>query len=200
MSIEEGKQLDKKQYIAYEIIASSFLLSLIEDGVGIEETHSECKDELIKRLKARGCHPQLIMFLTVFSRARKSTCVTIAQRFCYEFCRSVGVGWDDNTFLFTATTGSAASLFGGRTIHDAAFLIGAEKNISRKKREEWQRVRILIIDGISFFTRKNLKKLDRHLKNILGRQDKPFGGLHIVFSGDFHQLRPVKCEQHGILY
>ena len=40
VSIEEGKQLDKKQYITYEIIASSFLLSLIEDGVGIDETHS----------------------------------------------------------------------------------------------------------------------------------------------------------------
>ena len=119
VSIEEGKQLDKKQYIAYEIIASSFLLSLIEDGVGIEETHSECKDELIKRLKARGGHPQLIMFLTGFSGAGKSTCVAIAQRFCYEFCRAVDVAWDNSMFLFTATTGSAAGLLAGRTIHDA---------------------------------------------------------------------------------
>ena len=151
--------MDKKQYIAYEIIASSFLLSLIEDGIGIDETDSEGKEELIKRLKARGGHAQLIIFLTGFAGAGKSTCVTIAQRFCYEFCRSVGVGWDDNTFLFTATTGSAAGLFGGRTIHDAAFLNGQEKNISRKRREEWQRVRILIIDEILFFTRKISRKL-----------------------------------------
>ena len=91
VSIKEGKQLDKKQYIAYEIIASSFLLSLIEDGIGIDATDSECKEELVKRLKARGGYAQLIMFLTGFSRAGKSTCVTIAQRFCYEFCRAVGV-------------------------------------------------------------------------------------------------------------
>ena len=35
VSLEEGKQLDKKQFIAYEIIACSFLLSLVEDGVGV---------------------------------------------------------------------------------------------------------------------------------------------------------------------
>ena len=119
VSIEEGKQLDKKQYIAYEIIAFSFLLSLIEDGVGIDATDSECKEELVKRLKARGGHAQLIMFLTGFSGAGKSTCVAIAQRFCYEFCRAVDVAWDNSMFLFTATTGSAAGLLAGRTIHDA---------------------------------------------------------------------------------
>ena len=200
VSLEEGKQLDKKQFIAYEIIACSFLLSLVEDGVGFDMIDSEHRNEVIKRLKDRGGQGQLIMFLTGFAGAGKSTCIKIAQRFCYEFCRAVGAAWDDNTFLFTATTGSAAGIFGGRTIHDAAFLSGKEKNISRKRRDEWQRVKILIIDEISFFTRKNLEKLDRHLKNLLGRQDKPFGGIHIVFSGDFHQLRPVKCEQHGVLF
>ena len=38
------------------------------------------------------------------------------------------------------------------------------------------------------------------MKNILGRQDLPFGGMSIVYSGDFHQLRPVNCEKEGILY
>ena len=59
---------------------------------------------------------------------------------------------------------------------------------------------MLIIDKISFFTRVNLEKLDRNLKNIMGRQDLHYGGVSIVFSGDFHQLRPVRCESHGILY
>ena len=140
------------------------------------------------------------MFLTGFSGARQSTCVTIAQRFCSEFCRAVSIPWNDSKFLFTATTGAAVSLFGGQTIHSAAFLCGNEKNISKKKREERKHVRILIIDEISFFTRVNLQKLDKHLKNILGGQDKHYGGLSIVFSGDFHQFWPIKCESHGILY
>jgi hypothetical protein len=28
----------------------------------------------------------------------------------------------------------------------------------------------------------------------------PFGGVPIVFTGDFHQLRPVACEEEGTLY
>ena len=75
-----------------------------------------------------------------------------------------------------------------------------QKNISNKKRKEWENVQILIIDEISFFTQVNLEKLDRHLKNIKGIQDRPYGGVSIVFSGDFHQLRPIKCDAHGVFY
>ena len=167
--------MNEKQYIAYEIIACSFILLLVNMG---PLTHSSIfsdmdpqeKESLKLQLKARGGEEQLIMFLTGFAGAGKSTCVKISQRFCYEFCRAVSIPWNSDTFLFTATTGSAASLFEGRTIHDAAFLSGLEKNITNKKRQEWQHVRILVIDEISFFTRANLEKLDRHLKEKYLRQ------------------------------
>ena len=111
------------------------------------------------------------MFLAGFTGAGKSTCVKVAQRFCFEFCRAVSVPWGTNTFLFTATTGLAASLFEGQNIHDTAFLNGNERNISNKKRHKWQMVCMLIIDEISFVTRVNCEKLDIRLKNIMGRKD-----------------------------
>jgi hypothetical protein len=46
----------------------------------------------------------------------------MAEKFCYEFCVAVGVMWSDTAFLFTAYTGSAASLIGGVTISKAAYL------------------------------------------------------------------------------
>jgi hypothetical protein len=46
----------------------------------------------------------------------------VAKQFCYEFCVAVGVMWSDKTFLFTAYTGSAASLIGGVSISKAAYL------------------------------------------------------------------------------
>jgi hypothetical protein len=46
----------------------------------------------------------------------------VAKQFCYDFCVAVGVMWNDTTFLFTAYTGSAASLIGGVTISKAAYL------------------------------------------------------------------------------
>ena len=46
-----------------------------------------------------------------------------------------------------------------------------------------------------------LKKLKvKHLENIIGIKDKAYGGISVVFSGDFHQLRPVGCNSNGVFY
>ena len=116
------------------MIACTFLLGLLNDGsdknttLGVylqqtmeTATTTDIKD-VIKKLKARGGHDQLLMFLTGPAGSGKSTAMKVAQQFCYEFCIAVGVMWSDKTFIFTAYTGSAASLFGGVTISKAAFL------------------------------------------------------------------------------
>jgi hypothetical protein len=72
----ENLKLDEKQYIAYEIIACTFLLGLVHDGndptttlySGLVQT-MECSsnskiENIVRRLKARGGQRQLIMFLT----------------------------------------------------------------------------------------------------------------------------------------
>ena len=67
---QEGKVLVKKQYIAYEIIACSFLLSFFNDDAykDIDNLH---KDLPIQKLKTRGGHKQLMVFLTVFDGSGK---------------------------------------------------------------------------------------------------------------------------------
>jgi hypothetical protein len=47
--------------------------------------------------------------------------------------------WSDTTFLFTAYTGAAASLFGGVTISKAAFL-NQQKALSLNDKNTWQDV------------------------------------------------------------
>jgi hypothetical protein len=94
------------------------------------------------------------------------------------------------SLLFTAYTGSAASLFGGVTISKAAF-INQNSALSLDDRTEWQDVQILIIDyEISFMSDSVLKRRDKKLKHI-GNGNHVFGGFSIIFSGDFHQLEPV---------
>ena len=124
------------------------------------------------------------MFLTSFVGAGKSTCIKVAQRFCFEFCRAVSIEWNDKTFYFTATTGSAASLFDGLTIHTAAGL--CKKSVTAPLRREWDGVKILVIDEVSFFLLSSLQKLDRNLRKITGQSNKVYGGMNIIFSGDFH--------------
>jgi hypothetical protein len=75
----------------------------------------------VHRLEANGGQSQLILFLTGPACSGKSTVVKVTQQFCYDFCLLVGVRWSDESFLFTAYTGAAASLFVGVTISKAAF-------------------------------------------------------------------------------
>ena len=203
-------QLDEKQYIAYEMIACTFLLGLVKDGRDAHTnlgaylqqnlggpTTTDIQD-LVKRLKARGGQEHMLMFLTGPAGSGKSSALMVAQQFCYEFCLSVGVMWSDKTFLFTAYTGSAASLFGGVTISKAAF-INQNSALSLDDINEWQGVRLLIIDEISFMSDSVLKKLDKKLKQI-GNAARVFGGFSIIFSGDFRQLEPVCSNDSELLF
>ena len=206
----ENRKLDEKQYIAYEMIACTFLLGLVEDGndpnttlySGLTQTmrgnDSMTINDIKRRLKARGGQSQLIMFLTGPAGSGKSTAVKVAQQFCFDFCLAVGVMWSDATFLFTAYTGAAASLFGGVTISKAAFL-NKQIALTLEDKNEWQDVRILIVDEVSFMSDKNILALDRKLKDI-GDRNKPFGGFSIIFAGDFRQLEPVGTTESDLIF
>ncbi len=78
----------------------------------------------------------MLMFLKGPAGSGKSAAVMVAQQCCYEFRQAVGVMWSDSTFLFTAYTGSVASLFGGVTISKAAFL-NQNKSHSLDDNNQW---------------------------------------------------------------
>ncbi len=101
-------------------------------------------------------------------------------------------------FIFTAYTGSAASLFGGVTISKTAFL-NQRKQLSVNNRNEWQDIQIVIIDEVSFMSDIILKTLDRKLREI-ENQSLPIGGLTIIFANDFRQLEPVGAKDTELLF
>jgi hypothetical protein len=84
-------------------------------------------------------------------------------------------------------SGVAATSIGGETIHSAAAF-------NRKIAEDdmsWANARLLIIDEISFMNVKECERLDENLRVLLRKHNALFGGIHIIFSGDFRQLEPV---------
>lgn len=205
---EEKKRLDEKQYIMYEVIACSFLLGLLspgDDDVSLQfmmscaTGHAVGDDikSLKKMLEDRGGREQLIMFVTGFAGAGKSTAIKVAQTFCYEFCKAASIMWEDNTFLFTAYTGSAAAAFGGLTTTKATYL--AKKGLSDDDRRAFHGVRVLIIDEVSFLKDSELIKLDRILQKISDNR-KPYGGYNIIFAGDFNQCEPVRMTDKEKLW
>jgi hypothetical protein len=99
----------------------------------------------------------------------------------------------------TATTGIAATHVGGSTIHSFTG-IGIEKDIDDYKIEKImereklvkkiQNTKVLIIDEISMLDAQTLDNVNKVLKAIKD-PTKAFGGIQIIFVGDFFQLPPI---------
>lgn len=204
-SSKEG--LDVKHTIAYKVLCCSLLLNIVLGGSGGNTALStyisttlqcDCADrkkELIRTLRSRGAQEQLIMLLSGPAGCGKSTLLKLAQKFCHRFC--IGIPFSEVTFYFTSTTGSFAALFGGTTVHSTAHL--NKKCITDDLRREWEDVRLLIIGENSFSKVSEMEKLDKNLKGLMGRTELPFGGISIVFSGDFRRLQ-LAFGHEEILY
>ena len=99
----------------------------------------------------------------------------------------------------TASTGIAATHVGGMTIHAWSGL-GIKRDLSDWDLEALlereplvRRVRlahVLIIDEVSMLDARTLTMVDRAVRTLRGNE-LPFGGLQIIFVGDFFQLPPV---------
>jgi len=110
-------------------------------------------------------------------------------------------------FEITSLQASVADQLGGDTIHHALgiqpFNKAEEANSPAALREVAKRLahlRWLIIDEVSMISAGFLAQIDTQLRSILhninnvkpnGQQEsQPFGGLNVIFLGDFWQLDP----------
>ena len=101
----------------------------------------------------------------------------------------------------TALTGCAAILLNcqAKTIHSWAGIgigIGTiEQLISRIKKNSfakalWKTTDILVIDEVSMMSLKLFNALNA-IGKVIRKNINPFGGIQVIFSGDFFQLPPV---------
>ena len=64
-------------------------------------------------------------------------------------------------------------------------------NRSKFYKHNWENTDILIIDEISMMSCKLFELLNK-IGQVIRSNEKPFGGIQLIFSGDFFQLPPVK--------
>ena len=57
--------------------------------------------------------------------------------------------------------------------------------------ERWNVIKILIIDEISMASASDIKLINDRLQQLKGNQSLPFGGLDVIFTGDFSQLPSI---------
>ncbi|MEX0933463.1 MAG: AAA family ATPase [Candidatus Paceibacterota bacterium] len=99
----------------------------------------------------------------------------------------------------TASTGIAATHIEGTTIHSWSGMGVKDslteydlENLEQKKAlwKKYEETNVLVIDEISMLSAQQLDMVDeiaRHMK----RREEPFGGMQVVFTGDFFQLPPI---------
>lgn len=155
---------------------------------------SYCPVNILNNKQLEALHNVKIgknIFITGSGGSGKSTCLKSIINWAQENDINLGV---------TASTGAAAFLINGRTIH--SFLgIGLGNDTALKLASKtlatnelvYTRIstlKILIIDEISMISAELFKKISEYLC-IIKKNNKPFGGIQIVLSGDFCQLPPI---------
>ena len=125
----------------------------------------------------------------------KSFCIHQITKWCNENEHKVGI---------TATTGSAAFLIGGTTIHSFLGIGVPDKkppflvadHVKKKRKDivkKLAKLDILVIDEISMMSSNLFDFISVYL-SIVRECDMPFGGVQIVLSGDVYQLPPCDGE------
>lgn len=105
----------------------------------------------------------------------------------------------------TASTGIASTHIGGMTIHSWSG-IGIRKRLTTEdldaiaSREyvskRIRRAKVLVIDEVSMLSPDTLSMVDAVCREVK-QKSEAFGGLQVVFVGDFFQLPPVADKEFG---
>ena len=112
-----------------------------------------------------------------------------------------------STFV-TAPTGLAAININGLTLYQFAGIQlgdGTIKELTERVLSNdrscywWKSAKVLIIDEISMVSKELFEQLDLIAK-VVRKNRKPFGGIQLVLSGDFHQLPPVTKNNQQVFF
>jgi len=164
---------------------------IIEWGLK-ENTEQERAVRIVGEHFVYGREDQLLMYVGGIGGSGKSYVV----KAIVELFKRCGAS---EKLLLSAPTGCAAVLIGGYTIHALTFLPKSKHAPKQLDLESiWRLVRYLVIDEISMVDSALLSQISHRIS--IGRasnetsQGLPYGGVHVIFTGDMGQLRPVKAK------
>ena len=103
---------------------------------------------------------------------------------------------ESHRFAVLGPTGTSAALLGGSTYHS---FLNVQSGKSRRNeitsiaqiKGKLDGVEYIFIDEVSMLACHEMYKISAQLVKALGIYDLPFGGINMIFAGDFAQLPPV---------
>ena len=158
----------------------------IDDDMPKSIILSEQQRNVLEKFK-EGCN--------IFLSGEAGTGKTVTINEIIKYCRNNNINYG-----ITASTGAAAVLINGNTLHsflgigDGSDNLGnlynrclyKYKNIYKKLNE----LNVLIIDEISMISEELFTKISKYL-SFIRKDARPFGGVQLLICGDFYQLPPV---------
>jgi hypothetical protein len=101
----------------------------------------------------------------------------------------------ENRYLLASYMGIAAKNIQGVTLHSALNLAGISRmarhgEVHQGMIQYWANKDVLVIDEVSMISLQLMDQINEALQ-LAKESDKPYGGIHIIFAGDFSQLTPV---------
>ena len=117
-----------------------------------------------------------------------------------EIHHTVNATYGPGSTMLLATTGKAATVIGGATVHSAVDGLslpvgGAFQRMKDSKsldnlQQKWDKVKLLFIDEFTMLRQRELHYIDQRLRQLKGN-NYPFGGIAVILVGDPAQLPPV---------
>ena len=194
--------VDETQQRAFEVIITTFICTFHEESnrnelqglTGTMEPYSRSRYIKLKRqLKLlagmQNDERQLIMFLTGAGGSGKMEVINSVLAYAKGFCKEMEYVFDKRMIVVTAMSGVAATIVKGETVHSAAKLNCSK--ITLEHQREWAGARMIIVDEISFASSNDIMNLNETLGQLKQVIRERYGGLHVIFTGDFSQLEPV---------
>ena len=200
ISWAKGYGLDECQKLAFYSMTATFVKTYLEEakkdfdlkGDVIDSSSRSLLNNQISLLERLNARAQLIMFVSGAGGTGKSNVIDHVVSYAKEYCENISVPFTDRTIVVTALTGIAAVLIKGETLHSATHAY--TQNITENMIERWEDARLVIVDEVSFADADLLELVDISLRDLMQQDMKMYGGLNIVFLGDFRQLEPVNKD------
>ncbi|KAF5366432.1 hypothetical protein D9758_009766 [Tetrapyrgos nigripes] len=144
------------------------------------------------------CPEQLKMYIGGMGGTGKSTVLRALRKFFAERKES-------HRMLVVAPTGNAAALLAGSTYH---YMFGINSKSEGENHStsipqicsRLEGVNYIFLDEVSMLSCKDMYKISAKLALALSMPHLPFGGMNMIFAGDFGQLPPAIGGESVALY
>jgi hypothetical protein len=112
---------------------------------------------------------------------------------------------ETHKFLVVAPTGSAAALLGGSTYHSVLGIKNKEDDYGNatdqaRIKSNLDGVEYIFLDEVSMLSCLDMYRICSQLARSSGNKEDTFGGMNMIFAGDFAQLPPVIGGEGSSLY